>query len=100
MVNGHGKWIHASCAQRLQDEPAPELVSFYWAYRAALRARLSLVHLLEGGQSGCSAARIHRNRNSAPCCREPSAASVIVANCHTSGPESLGLTIVTRPVHR
>lgn len=30
-----------------RDHPPKELVSFYWAYRACLRARLSLVHLLE-----------------------------------------------------
>jgi uncharacterized protein len=43
-----GERIHALCAETLQDKPAPELIAFYWTYRALLRARLSLVHLLEG----------------------------------------------------
>lgn len=34
-------------AERLGDVPSPALVSFYWNYRACLRARLSLVHILE-----------------------------------------------------
>ena len=32
------------------DAPSPELVSFYRTYRACLRARLSLVHILEHDQ--------------------------------------------------
>jgi uncharacterized protein len=42
-----GKRIFDSCAECLKEEPSDELISFYWAYRACLRARLSLVHLLE-----------------------------------------------------
>lgn len=34
-------------AERLHDRPSRELVAFYWRYRACLRARLSLVHILE-----------------------------------------------------
>lgn len=34
-------------AERLGDAPPPELIAFYWRYRACLRARLSLVHILE-----------------------------------------------------
>lgn len=34
-------------AERLGDAPSPELIAFYWRYRACLRARLSLVHILE-----------------------------------------------------
>jgi uncharacterized protein len=43
-----GERIFDSCAECLGEEPSDELISFYWAYRACLRARLSLVHLLEG----------------------------------------------------
>jgi aminoglycoside phosphotransferase family enzyme len=35
------------CAQALSDRPSERLVAFYTAYRACLRARLSLAHLLE-----------------------------------------------------
>ncbi|MFZ2466966.1 MAG: hypothetical protein WAW54_01100 [Parvibaculum sedimenti] len=44
-------WIGAALldryAERLGDRPSPELVAFYWRYRACLRARLSLVHIIE-----------------------------------------------------
>ena len=43
-----GERIFDSCAGCLEEEPPDELISFYWAYRGCLRARLSLVHLLEG----------------------------------------------------
>lgn len=33
--------------RRLGSQPDPRLLSFYWAFRALLRARLCLVHLLE-----------------------------------------------------
>jgi uncharacterized protein len=42
-----GEHIFASCAECLKEEQPDELISFYWAYRGCLRARLSLVHLLE-----------------------------------------------------
>jgi uncharacterized protein len=42
-----GERILDSCAECLKEEPSDELISFYWAYRGCLRARLSLVHLLE-----------------------------------------------------
>ncbi|MDI5889628.1 hypothetical protein [Halomonas rhizosphaerae] len=35
------------CARTLQDRPDKRLLAFYTAYRACLRARLSLAHLLE-----------------------------------------------------
>lgn len=35
------------CARALQDRPDKRLLAFYTAYRACLRARLSLCHLLE-----------------------------------------------------
>jgi aminoglycoside phosphotransferase family enzyme len=45
-------WIGPMALQRYcersADNPRSELVEFYWAYRACLRARLSLVHILEG----------------------------------------------------
>src|SRR5690606_27621326 len=35
------------CARRLGEKPAPQLLAFYTAYRAVLRARLSAAHLLD-----------------------------------------------------
>lgn len=44
-------WIGPALIERysaqLGDSPSPELIAFYWRYRACLRARLSLVHILE-----------------------------------------------------
>jgi uncharacterized protein len=37
------------CADGLGDGPSPRLLEFYWTYRACLRARLALAHLLEPG---------------------------------------------------
>jgi aminoglycoside phosphotransferase family enzyme len=42
-----GEHIMERCAKGLDDTPAPHLLEFYWAYRACLRARIALVHLLE-----------------------------------------------------
>jgi uncharacterized protein len=42
-----GELILAHYLEGSKDHPTDELVSFYWSYRACLRARLSLVHLLE-----------------------------------------------------
>lgn len=42
-----GPLLLSRYVERLGDAPSPELVSFYWRYRACLRARLSLVHILE-----------------------------------------------------
>lgn len=42
-----GELLLARYAELLGDLPPPELVGFYWRYRACLRARLSLVHILE-----------------------------------------------------
>jgi uncharacterized protein len=42
-----GQRIFESCTECLKEQPSYELISFYWAYRGCLRARLSLVHLLE-----------------------------------------------------
>ena len=45
-------WIGSRMLQRYcersNDKLPYELIQFYWAYRACLRARLSLVHILEG----------------------------------------------------
>jgi uncharacterized protein len=42
-----GELILAHYLEGSKDRPTDELASFYWAYRACLRARLSLAHLLE-----------------------------------------------------
>jgi uncharacterized protein len=42
-----GELILAHYVEGSKDRPTDELASFYWSYRACLRARLSLVHLLE-----------------------------------------------------
>ncbi len=42
-----GRRIMERCAQGLGDKPEPELLAFYWAYRACLRARIALAHLLD-----------------------------------------------------
>lgn len=39
--------LHERLANGLNDRPPPELTSFYWRYRALLRARLSMAHLAE-----------------------------------------------------
>ena len=39
--------LYRRCAEGLGDRPAEPLIEFYWTYRALLRARLSLVHLME-----------------------------------------------------
>ncbi|CAM4072229.1 hypothetical protein VRRI112168_13335 [Vreelandella rituensis] len=42
-----GKLLVNDCARTLDDRPDRRLLAFYKAYRACLRARLSLAHLLE-----------------------------------------------------
>lgn len=42
-----GEHVMKRCAEGLGDKPAPPLLDFYWAYRACLRARIALAHLLE-----------------------------------------------------
>jgi aminoglycoside phosphotransferase family enzyme len=42
-----GERIIEGCAQGLRDRPSLALLNFYWTYRACLRARIALVHLLE-----------------------------------------------------
>lgn len=42
-----GEHIMKRCAGALDDHPAQPLLDFYWAYRACLRARIALAHLLE-----------------------------------------------------
>jgi aminoglycoside phosphotransferase family enzyme len=42
-----GQRIFAGCAKALHDLPSPSLLDFYWTYRACLRARIALAHLLE-----------------------------------------------------
>jgi len=42
-----GERIMEGCREGLADTPAPPLLEFYWNYRACLRARIALVHLLE-----------------------------------------------------
>ncbi len=42
-----GERIFEGCAHALRDVPSPELLDFYWTYRACLRARLALAHLLD-----------------------------------------------------
>jgi uncharacterized protein len=42
-----GEHIMERCAEGLDDMPAPYLLEFYWTYRACLRARIALAHLLE-----------------------------------------------------
>jgi len=42
-----GEHIIERCAEGLDDNPAPHLLEFYWTYRACLRARIALAHLLE-----------------------------------------------------
>lgn len=42
-----GETLNGHCADLLGDRPQPRLLAFYTAYRACLRARLALAHLLE-----------------------------------------------------
>jgi uncharacterized protein len=42
-----GERLIERCADGLRDQPLPRLLEFYWTYRACLRARLALAHLLE-----------------------------------------------------
>jgi aminoglycoside phosphotransferase family enzyme len=42
-----GPRLMGRCARLLEDAPEPQLLAFYTAYRALLRARLSAAHLLE-----------------------------------------------------
>jgi aminoglycoside phosphotransferase family enzyme len=42
-----GEALIARCADLLGDRPPPRLLAFYTAYRACLRARLTLAHLIE-----------------------------------------------------
>lgn len=39
--------LYRHCTDALDDSPPDALIRFYWTYRALLRARLTLVHLLE-----------------------------------------------------
>ncbi|MHC0053560.1 hypothetical protein [Actibacterium sp. D379-3] len=39
--------LHRRLTDALNDHPPPELLAFYWRYRALLRARLALLHLSE-----------------------------------------------------
>jgi aminoglycoside phosphotransferase family enzyme len=42
-----GDRIFEGCAEALRDLPSSSLLDFYWTYRACLRARIALAHLLE-----------------------------------------------------
>src|SRR5208283_5753171 len=42
-----GRYIRRRIAAALQDGPCEELFAFYRCYRATLRARLAIAHLLE-----------------------------------------------------
>jgi aminoglycoside phosphotransferase family enzyme len=42
-----GNMLIDRCTELLGDAPTPRLLAFYFAYRASLRARLALAHLLE-----------------------------------------------------
>lgn len=42
-----GEMLISRCAEELGDRPSERLLAFYAAYRACLRARLALAHLLE-----------------------------------------------------
>jgi aminoglycoside phosphotransferase family enzyme len=42
-----GERLIERCANGLGERPSPRLLEFYWMYRACLRARLALAHLLE-----------------------------------------------------
>ena len=42
-----GERIIEGCAEGIHDLPSPSLLDFYWTYRACLRARIALAHLLE-----------------------------------------------------
>jgi uncharacterized protein len=42
-----GDLLLKECAEGLEDHPPADLLAFYWAYRACLRARQALAHLLE-----------------------------------------------------
>jgi uncharacterized protein len=42
-----GERLFARCTELLDDRPQPQLLAFYRAYRALLRARLSAAHLFE-----------------------------------------------------
>jgi len=42
-----GERLIERCADGLGERPPPRLLEFYWTYRACLRARLALAHLLE-----------------------------------------------------
>jgi aminoglycoside phosphotransferase family enzyme len=46
-ANWVGERIFHGCAETLGDRPAAALLNFYWTYRACLRARLALSHLLD-----------------------------------------------------
>lgn len=46
-----GRQLIRCCAQALDDRPAAPLLAFYTAYRACLRARLALSHLLDSDAS-------------------------------------------------
>jgi aminoglycoside phosphotransferase family enzyme len=42
-----GEYMLKTCSKGLGDILAPHLLEFYWNYRACLRARIALAHLLE-----------------------------------------------------
>lgn len=46
-VNWIGNLVMSRCRRALDDRPANRLIAFYTAFRALLRARLALSHLLE-----------------------------------------------------
>ena len=42
-----GEYILRRCSDGLGESPTPPLLDFYWTYRACLRARMAIAHLLE-----------------------------------------------------
>jgi aminoglycoside phosphotransferase family enzyme len=46
-ANWVGERIFHGCAEALRDVPSTAVLDFYWTYRACLRARLALTHLLD-----------------------------------------------------
>jgi aminoglycoside phosphotransferase family enzyme len=42
-----GERLIERCADGLGERPSTSLLEFYWSYRACLRARLAVAHLLE-----------------------------------------------------
>lgn len=48
---GAGKVILEECCDKLRDEPPPELIAFYKAYRGMMRACLSILHMEDEDQA-------------------------------------------------